>query len=44
MFYYELKNTATYELAQVVAGNMREAATKAGWAIRVTKCVYKSPV
>lgn len=43
MSYYELKNTATNEQTQVIASNMREAATKAGWPVRLTKCIYKAP-
>lgn len=43
MSYYELKNTATNERAQVIASNMREAATRAGWPVRLTKCIYKAP-
>ena len=42
-YYYELKNTATCKLAQVIASNMREAATKVGWPVRLTKCIYKAP-
>lgn len=43
MSYYELKNTTTNERAQVTASNMKEAATKAGWPVRLTKCIYKAP-
>ena len=43
MSYYELKNTATNEQAQVIANNMKEAATKAGWPVRLAKCIYKAP-
>jgi acyl-CoA thioesterase FadM len=43
MNYYELKNTATCELAQVIASNMKEAAIKAGWPVRLTKCIYRAP-
>ena len=43
MSYYELKNTATNEQAQVIANDMREAAIKAGWPVRLTKCIYKAP-
>ena len=44
MSYYELKNTATNEQAQIIASNMKEAATKMDWPVRLTKCIYKAPI
>ena len=42
--YYELKNTATCELAQVYASCIKDAAVRVGWNVKVTKCVYKAPM
>ena len=42
MYYFEIKNTRTYECATAEGKGMAQACKAIGWKVRECKCIYRA--